>query len=235
MGELGGPEVNLDKPVRRRSTGALFGDLGARVVRALGGVEPTKASVPTLAPSGEPGDGDRGSAPSGEPFASRFGLAWRGYDRVSVDEYVGEVERDLAALLARPPAGSLVVEELERIGDQTSAILRVAHEQAEAETRRARTEAERCLAEAQSEASAIVDAAKRQLGVLDSETDSVWRERARLIADAREVASGLLSLAQGAAERFPAEPEKPEQSDPAAIAPGRELANGRASSEPPPA
>jgi cell division septum initiation protein DivIVA len=119
------------------------------------------------------------------------------------------------------------VEEIERIGDQTTAILQVAHEQAAVVTDRARAAAERVVAEAQSEANAITDAAQRQLNVLDSETDSVWRERARLIADVRKLADGLSSLAEHAADRFPAEPEIAEQSTSPEPDPATQLANGR--------
>ena len=41
--------------------------------------------------------------------------------------------------------------------------------------------------------------------MLDSETDSVWRERERLLEDARNVGLALIALAEEAAERFPAE------------------------------
>jgi DivIVA domain-containing protein len=39
-------------------------------------------------------------APSSRPDRSRFGVVLRGYDRVEVDEYVGEVERQVAQLRA---------------------------------------------------------------------------------------------------------------------------------------
>jgi DivIVA domain-containing protein len=232
MSEFDGPSVKLDKPVRQRSTGARFGDLGDRLGRAIGTVQRPKAEGPALLPSGEFGDVlDQEPALSEEPLASRFPLAWRGYDRAAVDDYVAELERSVAALRAQSSPRSSVVEEIERIGDQTTAILQVAHEQAATVVDRARAAAERLVVEAQSEANAITDAAQRQLNVLDSETDSVWRERARLIADVRKLADGLSSLAEHAADRFPAEPEIAEQpTSPPDLA--TQLANGRASSEP---
>jgi DivIVA domain-containing protein len=232
MSEFDGPGESLDEPVTQLWTGARFGDLGDRLARARGTVEGTKADLPRLGPSWNLDDVvDREPVPSGEPWASRFRFAWRGYDRAAVDQYVAELERELAALQAQSPSASSVVEEIERISDQTAAILRVAYEQAEAAIRRARTAAERRVAEAQSEASAITVAAKQQLGVLDNETHSVWRERARLIADVRKLADGLSSLAQEAADRFPAEVEKAEQSASAEPDPGTELPNGHACSE----
>ena len=239
MSDFDGPGTELQKPVKQRSAGA-FGDLGDRLARAFGTFEPTKADVPTSVSGGELGDVvDLEPAPSWEPLASRFRLAWRGYDRATVDEYVADLERyvsdlecKLATLQVRSASGSSVVEEIQRIGDQTASILRVANEQAEAVTRRAQTEAERCLAEAQSDASAITDAAKQQLRLLDSETDSVWRERERLVAGLRELADGMASLAQDAADRFPTEAEQAEQFAPVAPDPAGEHTNGRAGYRP---
>jgi hypothetical protein len=228
MSEFDGPSVKLDEPVRQRWTGARFGDLGDRLGRALATVQRPKAEVPALLPGGAFDDIlDQEPPLPEEPLASRFPLAWRGYDRAAVDECIAELERDVAALQAQSPSGSSVVEEIERIGDQTTAILQVAHEQAAVVTDRARAAAERVVAEAQSEANAIADAAQRQLNVLDSETDSVWRERARLIADVRKLADGLSSLAEHAADRFPAEPEIAEQSTSPEPDPATQLANGR--------
>ncbi len=42
----------------------------------------------------------RDDAPSSRPDRSRFGVVLRGYDRIEVDEYVGEVERQVARLQA---------------------------------------------------------------------------------------------------------------------------------------
>jgi cell division septum initiation protein DivIVA len=232
MSEFEGPSVKLDQPVRQRSIGARFGDLGDRLSRAVGTVQRPTAEGPALLPSGNFGDvEDQEPVLPEEPLASRFPFAWRGYDRAAVDEHIAELERDVEALRAQTRSRSSVVEEIERIGDQTTAILQVAHEQAAVVTGRARAAAERVVAEAQSQANAITDAAQRQLNTLDSETDSVWRERARLIADVHKLADGLLSLAEHAADRFPAEPELAEQSASPAPDPATARANG-ASSEP---
>src|ERR1039458_8504815 len=139
MSEFDGPGESLDEPVTQLWTGARFGDLGDRLARARGTVEGTKADLPRLGPSWNLDDVvDREPMPSGEPWASRFRFAWRGYDRAAVDQYVAELERELAALQAQSPSASSVVEEIERISDQTAAILRVAYEQAEAAIRRGR-------------------------------------------------------------------------------------------------
>jgi DivIVA domain-containing protein len=214
MSDIEKPGATLDKPATQRSAGNRFGDLGDRFARALGATERTYAAAPTSVPSREPGDVvDREQTPSAESL-SRFRLAWRGYERAAVDEYVAQLERDLSAYQAQSRSRRSVTEEIERIGDETTAILQVAHEQAEAVTRRAQAEADRCVAEARSHASAITDDAKRQLQSLDSETDSIWRERARLIADVNTLSDSLSSLARDAADRFPPEVDDGQQSAP---------------------
>lgn len=234
--------TEFDEPLKQRP-GSAFGDLGDRLARAFGTFERPKAGVATSVPSDEGGAVDREAGPFQEPPAPRFQFAWRGYDRVAVDEYVtdleryvGELDRELASLQARSPSGSSVVDEIQRIGDQTAAIIRVAHQQAEAVTRRAQAEAEQCVAQANSDASAITEAAKQQLRLLDSETDSVWRERERLVTDLHKLAEGMSSLAHDAAGRFPAEQAEPavpaEQLAPAAPAAAGEHMNGLGSQGP---
>src|ERR1700749_3508933 len=105
-----------------------------------------------------------------------------------------------------PTAG--IGRELARVGEETSAILKVAHEQAAEITRRARVEADRCVADAAANAVAMTEDAKRKLRQLDSETDAVWAERVRLIEDVRNVATSLFSLAEDASDRFPEDGEK---------------------------
>jgi vacuolar-type H+-ATPase subunit H len=123
---------------------------------------------------------------------------------------VAELERELAQLRAAERSDNSVAAEIERIGEQTSAILLVAHDKAQETTRQAQEQADRCVADAATNAVAITEEASRRLRQLDSETDSVWRERARLIDDVRNVSSALASLAQEASDRFPAEPDRAE-------------------------
>jgi cell division septum initiation protein DivIVA len=106
-------------------------------------------------------------------------------------------------LRAGRAAGPAIEAELERVGEETSAILKVAHEQAAEITHRAQAQADRCVADAAANAVAMTEDAKRRLRQLDSETDAVWAERGRLIEDVRNVATALFSLAEDAADRFP--------------------------------
>ncbi len=229
MSELDQPGAELGKPAKQQSSRAL-----REARRVLGTFEQTHTAAPLLHSSSEAdGAGDRESKPSHELSLSRFRVAWRGYNRGAVDMYVADLEqrlsgleRELETLRAQTAPGSAVLKEIERLGDETAAILRVAHEQADAVTRRAQEEAERCRAEARSDASAYVDAAKRQLDVLDGDTDSVWRERERLIGDLRALVEELSGVANDAVERFPAEPEPANRPAKATAEPAPENADG---------
>jgi hypothetical protein len=146
---------------------------------------------------------DQVSAYDEEP--SRFPLAPFGYNRVAVDQHLGRLEDELEELRSREQPPMSISEELERIGEQTASILVVAHDTATETTRRAEEQAERCIADAATQALATTDEATMRLRELDEETDQVWRERARLLEDVRDVSASLVSLADQADARFPAE------------------------------
>jgi DivIVA domain-containing protein len=150
----------------------------------------------------------REAAPAWDLIAPRFPVTRRGYDRETVDEYIAELEQELTDLRAGRGSSGAVAAEIERIGEQTAAILQVAHEQAGDTLRRAHEEADRCLSAAAVNAVAMTEDAKSQLHRLDAETDVIWRERARLLEDVRRLAGSLSSLAEEALERFPPEPDR---------------------------
>jgi hypothetical protein len=144
-----------------------------------------------------------------------FPVGRLGYNRAAVDARIAELEAELTELRAMPPQPT-ITEEIERLGEQTASILVVAHDQAhqttqaaeqkaKETTRLAQEQADRCIADAASNAVAITEKAKRELRELDEETDSVWRERTRLLEDARTVGHALITLTDESAARFPAE------------------------------
>jgi cell division septum initiation protein DivIVA len=139
----------------------------------------------------------------------RFPVGPFGYNRTAVDEYVAELERELEELRRQTPVAETVsiTDEIERIGEQTSSILVVAHDQAHETTRLAREKADRWIAEAAAQAEEITQEAERTLRELDSETDAVWRERRKLLEDVRCTGAALIGLADEATERFPGETE----------------------------
>lgn len=189
-----------------RSRGSRWGGLSDRLVKVFTVPEPDESEPPVLDPGGETTEYDvmaeEADAASATP--GRFPVGPFGYSRAAVDQYVGELERELEDLRrAQPEPPVSINEEIERLGEQTASILVVAHDQANETTRRAQEQADRCIADAAANAVAITAKAKQQLRELDSETDVVWQERQRLIEDVRGTAAALVALAQEATERFP--------------------------------
>jgi hypothetical protein len=215
----------------RASVGAKMTEFRGRITRALTSFDRGYVQRPSLELGASPGGAD-GPAPNQETeafdvlsevpddarSAGRFPVAPFGYhraavdeyvaDRAAVDDYVAALERELEELrrqsdLPEPPIS--ITEEIERLGEQTASILVVAHDKAHETTRLAQEQAERCVADAASNAVAITEEAKRQLQALDMETDTVWQERARLLEDARAVGAALVALIDEAETRFPEE------------------------------
>ncbi|MCA1682424.1 MAG: DivIVA domain-containing protein [Actinobacteria bacterium] len=137
----------------------------------------------------------------------RFPVVRHGYDCARVDEYVAELEQELAeldcelaAFRASTPACDETAAEIERIGKETSAILLAAHDSAEETTRRAQAQADSCVAEARSNALAVTEAANRQVSELREEIASLCRERERILEDVRHSAGALSALAEDATD-----------------------------------
>jgi cell division septum initiation protein DivIVA len=211
--------VTYDEPAKRRSPGTFFADLGDRLSRGFNSFDRPQPDDQEWEPYDE--DLDQPTAavetvPPPEPSRRRFPTALHGYDRDAVEDYIDGLEHEIGQMAAklsaqRSPTAAIDAE-LARVGEETSAILKVAHEQAAEITRRARVEADRCVADAAANAVAMTEDAKRKLRQLDSETDAVWAERMRLIEDVRNVATSLFSLAEDASDRFPEDSDKPSQS-----------------------
>jgi cell division septum initiation protein DivIVA len=140
----------------------------------------------------------------------RFAMVRHGYHCAAVDQYVSELEQELAQLdqevaqlrAVRLPSAD-VSEEIKRVGEQTSAVLIAAHEQAQETAREAEAEAERRLTNARTEATAIVGRANQRLHEAEVETQAVHTERERLLGDVRSAASALTELVDVSFERFP--------------------------------
>jgi cell division septum initiation protein DivIVA len=210
MSDFDRPGATLPEPVKQRPRTSRFANLGDRLARTFGGYERDPGETHDWDPPDGFGYADGEEPPIWDAVGPRFPLARLGYDRDAVDEHVAELERELAEFQTRAPSADAVSAEIEKIGEQTSAILTVAHDRAHEMTRQAQEQADRCLADAASNAVMITEDAKRRLRQLDSDTDAVWRERARLIEDVRTVSGALASLADDAVSRFPAEPERPD-------------------------
>jgi hypothetical protein len=220
MSDFERPGVTYEQPEKRKHASAWFGGLGEKLARSFSNPgphdEPQEQQQELPPPAWEMYDEDEyedetsaGDATEAwEPTGKRFPAALHGYDRDAVDQHLAALERELDQLrIQRSPSGA-VEAEIDRIGEETSAIIKVAHEQATEVTRRAHIQADKCVADAAANAVAMTEDAKRKLRSLDVETDTVWAERARLLEDARSVATALFSLVEEAVERFPEEGTK---------------------------
>lgn len=203
--------VTYDEPARRRNAGTWFADLGDRLARGFNNFDRPQPEEPEWEPYEDDVEQPTEAAdvvPHIEASRSRFPTSRHGYDREAVDEHVDGLEQEIAQLAAQLSAAkrspsSAIDAELERVGAETSAILKVAHEQAAEITRRAQVQADRCISDAAANAVSMTEDANLRLRQLDTETDAVWAERVRLIDDVRNVATSLFSLAEDASDRFP--------------------------------
>jgi DivIVA domain-containing protein len=144
-----------------------------------------------------------------------FSIALRGYDRHEVDAYVARVAQLVAELEATRVPEAAVKRALERVGEETTGILKRAHETAHELVTRSRAEAEERLERARVEAQTIVASARTGLKALDDDTDRVWAERTRLLEDTRKLADAMLAVAESGIDRFP--PEEPPPPTPEAV------------------
>jgi cell division septum initiation protein DivIVA len=211
------PEYDEMAPEEASERRGLAG-FGDRIARAFATLDRGRVAPPELVdgPPVLPADGEL--APDEEPAAaqddsSRFPVAALGYSRGAVDHYVAELEQELAALRSQHEPAISITEEIERLGEQTASILVVAHDQAHETTRLAQEQADRCIADAASNAVSITEDAKRKLREIDAETDAVWQERRRLIEDVRTTATALFALAEDAIDRFPEDAERTVEAD----------------------
>lgn len=143
-----------------------------------------------------------------EHLHPRFALVRRGYDRKAVDTHLAELEHELATLdqeLAGVRRGDVVADEvareIKRVGEQTSAVLMAAHHQRDEILRRAREDADRCIAEATATADLLTARCEQRLRALNSENEAAEAERARLLGDLRRISAALAAVADSADNR----------------------------------
>jgi DivIVA domain-containing protein len=123
-----------------------------------------------------------------------FAVAVRGYDRAAVEEYVKRVNRVIAELEVSRSPQAAVRHALDRVGQQTIAVLQEARESADRLMAAAREEAEEGRARAKEEAANLVVNAS-------AEADRTQGEAEQLLASAREQASQMVEQARAEAAR----------------------------------
>ena len=145
-------------------------------------------------------EAEQGSA---EDTLSRFPIVRQGYDSGRVDEYIAELEnelaetdRELAELRGRAPAADEVTNELKRIGEQTSAVLIAAHEQRDEILRTAREEADQTVAEARVTATTMTTEAEAEINEIEARKEATRRQRDRLVDEIRTFSAALAALVE---------------------------------------
>jgi DivIVA domain-containing protein len=126
-----------------------------------------------------------------------FALALRGYDRAAVDAYVERVTRIVAELEASRSPREAVRQALERVGEETTDILRRAHDTGEEITSKARAEAEELRARTEADADELRSRTKAETDELRTRTATAAEA---LSAESREEAEARLTKAREEAE-----------------------------------
>jgi DivIVA domain-containing protein len=121
-----------------------------------------------------------------------FAVAVRGYDRAAVEAYVNRVNRVIAELEVSRSPQAAVRHALDRVGQQTIAVLQEARESADRLMAAAREEAEEGRTRAKEEAARLVVNAS-------AEADQAKAESAELLASAREEAAQIVEDARAEA------------------------------------
>jgi DivIVA domain-containing protein len=159
------------------------------------------------------GRGEKNSAPSTQPPEESFSFAEarahvpadirdisfpvsvRGYDRRAVDAYIQRVNRVIAELEVTRSPQAAVRHAVERVADQTKAILQQARESAEEITTTAREEADEIMATAKAEAADVVVNA-------DAEADRARAMAEQAVAGARAEADNIVARSKTEAEKI---------------------------------
>jgi hypothetical protein len=201
------PGVALEQPRVRRTAAERFASLARSLPQAVRAT-PVGAAVDDEEYAFE----DERTEWFQEP--PRFAIVRSGYECAAVDEHIemlerelSELDHELAELRARPAAQDEVAAEIQRVGEQTSAILLAAHDRARETSREAQEQADRCLADAAASALSITEEANRKKAEAEQETRKLISERERLLKDLEALAGTLASIAREAGERFPATAE----------------------------
>jgi len=154
-------------------------------------------------------------APDFEPLRHPdFPVVWRGYDVQAVDAYVAEVTAAVELFEQRTTPTVAVQRALERVGEQTAAILQQAQAAADQTTRESRAAADDRVQAAEREARELHDEAVARVRALDDDVERLWEERQRLIEATKELAARLRAVAEEGEARFP--PAAPPPPDPPA-------------------
>jgi DivIVA domain-containing protein len=161
---------------------------------------PHKNQEKSAPPPEDEGSAYQAHVPAGLRNVS-FPLGVRGYDRKAVEEYVHRVNRVIAELEVTRSPQAAVRHAVERVGEQTKAILDEARESAEKITTTAQAEADEIVAQAKAKAADLVVAAS-------TDADRIRAESQQLVADSEEKAKKIVAEAKKNAEERKSESEQ---------------------------
>ena len=122
-----------------------------------------------------------------------FPVSVRGYDRRAVDAYIHRVNRVIAELEVSRSPQAAVRHAVNRVAEQTKAILQQARESGEEITAAARVEAEEIMASAKAQAADLVVNAS-------ADADRARAEAKQIVANARDQAADALARSKAEAE-----------------------------------
>src|SRR5262249_34894144 len=105
-----------------------------------------------------------------------FPVTWRGDDVHAVDQFVERVEAWITRFQQAHSPTEAVRAALDRVGEQTTAILREAERSAEETTRASRSRADDRLQRAERESEALWAAAQARVRGLDDDIERLWEE-----------------------------------------------------------
>jgi cell division septum initiation protein DivIVA len=130
-----------------------------------------------------------------------FPTAGRGYERRAVDSYVNQVNRLIAELEVGRSPQAAVRHALDRVGEQTKALLQQARETAEEITASARRDAEEDIARARVEAEEMIASARAAGSDAERIVARARAEASDIIARARAEADDIVGRSNGDAEQ----------------------------------
>jgi DivIVA domain-containing protein len=126
-----------------------------------------------------------------------FALALRGYDRAAVDAYVERVTRIVSELEATRSPREAVRQALERVGEETTDILRRAHDTGEEITSKARAEADELRTRTKAETEGLSTRSRAEAEAL---TAAAAEDAEKVTATARRDANTLEKRSRHEAE-----------------------------------
>ena len=153
----------------------------------------TEGGPPPEAPDQEPAFLELRDHVPAEIRNASFPVSVRGYDRRTVDAYVTRVNRVIAELEVSRSPQAAVRHALDRVGEQTIAILQEARESAEKIAAAAQEEAEETMGRAKAEAANLVVN-------VSAEADNTRAEAEQFLASARAEAEEILARSRAEGE-----------------------------------